>query len=55
MNTKRTHIVIPQEPTPDQAKGVTEAIGKVLISLAPAALRAMMRALKTVLAVLRRF
>jgi len=45
-----THIDIPQEPTPDQAMGVAEAVGKFLVSLAPAALRAMMQALKTVLA-----
>jgi hypothetical protein len=38
-----------EEATPDQAKGVTEAVGKFLVSLAPAALRAMMQALKTVL------
>jgi hypothetical protein len=42
-------IDIPEEPTPDQAKGVTEAVGNFLVSLAPAALRAMMQALKTVL------
>jgi hypothetical protein len=39
-----------EEPTPDQAKGVTEAVGKFLVSLAPRALRAVMQALKTVLA-----
>jgi hypothetical protein len=38
-----------EEATPDQAKGVTEAVGKFLVSLAPAALRAAMQALKTVL------
>jgi hypothetical protein len=38
-----------QESTPDQGKGVGEAVGKFLISLAPAALRAVMQALKTVL------
>ena len=35
---------------PDQAKGVGEAIGNFVVSLAPAALRAMMQALRTVLA-----
>jgi hypothetical protein len=44
-----THIDIPKEPTPDQGKGVAEAVGKFLVSLAPAALRALMQALKTVL------
>jgi hypothetical protein len=38
-----------QEPTPDQAKGVGEALGKIFVSVAPAALRVMMQALKTVL------
>lgn len=39
-----------QEPLPDQTKGVGEAVGKFFVSLAPAALRAMLQALKTVLA-----
>jgi hypothetical protein len=39
-----------EEATPDHAKGITEAVGKFLVSLAPAALRAAMQALKTVLA-----
>ena len=38
-----------EEATPEEAKGVGEAIGKFLVSLAPAALRAMMQALKAVL------
>jgi hypothetical protein len=38
-----------EEATPDKAKGVTEAIGKFLVSLAPATARAMLQALKTVL------
>jgi hypothetical protein len=39
-----------EEPTPEQAKGVAEAVGKFLVSLAPAALRVVMQALKMVLA-----
>jgi hypothetical protein len=38
-----------EEASPDQAKGVAEAVGKFLVSLAPAALRVVMQALKTVL------
>jgi hypothetical protein len=38
-----------EEATPDQAKGVTEAVGKFLVSLAPGALRVVMQAVKTVL------
>ena len=38
-----------REPIPDQSKGVGEAVGKFFVSLAPAALEAMMRALKAVL------
>jgi len=44
-----TQIETEPEETPDQTKGVGEAVGKFLVSLAPAALRAMMQALKTVL------
>lgn len=39
-----------QEPVGDGGKGVGEVIGKFMISLAPAALRAIMQALRTVLA-----
>jgi hypothetical protein len=42
-------IGIAQEPTPDQAKGVGAAVGGYLVSIAPAALRAMLQALKTAL------
>jgi hypothetical protein len=44
-----TQIETVREETPDQSKGVAEAVGKFLVSLAPAALRAMMQALKTAL------
>jgi hypothetical protein len=42
-------IEIPDVAAPDHAKGVGTAIGGFLVSLAPAALKAMMQALKTVL------
>jgi hypothetical protein len=39
-----------QEPIPDQGKGVGEALGKFLVSLAPAALRVVMQAVRAALA-----
>jgi hypothetical protein len=45
-----TQLEIPRAPPPEGAMGVGEVIGNFVVSLAPAALRLMMQALKTVLA-----